>query len=180
MNNMYIQRGDSPDPVGIAAGILKQIENDIESEIAGLRALHASLEKYGMAMVSESEAVTDVNSGLVLGAKEKNAAVPGSIMNFVENVRKNVGLLSDSSFAFRGFVTDFNTADKNGFYQYGGGDGIGAPQTNAFGILFNFIGGNYKAQIFLSFSSAFQYIYVRTSSNVSADYGSWKYITMQT
>lgn len=174
---VFMHSGDSASPVpgGIPAGTLERIEADIEE----LRSLRATLEQYGMGIISESESVTDTDSGLVLGAKEKNASITGSIMNFVEKNKQLIESISESSFIFRGTVTDFNSVEKSGFYQYPGANGIGVPQTYAYGILLNLIGDSFKYQIFLSMSGDFKFIYVRKAATLSAAYGSWNYIELK-
>lgn len=162
----------------MSSTVLDRIEQ-IEQEILQINQTVSTTEHYGMAMVSESSSVTDANSGLVLSAKEKNAALSGTIMNILENVKGNVGQVSDASFSYRGVVTNFNAVEKAGFYDYWGANGIGAPVTNAWGILLNLRGGSYKGQIFLSFEPTFRYIYVRGASSATSNFGSWKNIPMQ-
>ena len=176
---LYLHKNGTAIPVGggMSSTLFDRV-SALESGIEELKNGKADSENYGLARISESAAVTQKDLGLVLGAFEKNASVSGSIMNFAENIRKNTDSLSNSSFIFRGPVTNFNTVSKNGFYEYGGGNGIGAPQTNAWGLLLNFIGGNYKGQIFLSFNSAFKYIYFRQASSLASDYSAWRSITL--
>lgn len=91
-----------PVPGGIPGGVLERIENDI----AELHALRASLEHYGMAMISESSSVTDPDSGLVLSAKEKNATVEGTIAHSVsalKNKTEQISSLASSSIQFEDY-----------------------------------------------------------------------------
>ena len=121
----YVQKDGKAHPVpgGVPAGTLERIENDI----AELRSLRASLERYGMAMISESEAVTDADSGLVLSAKEKNATVEGTMANSIEKlvnktehiINKTVITLTNVDITTRSGRGAYYSADHVPFSDYG-------------------------------------------------------------
>lgn len=81
---MYVHSSGSAEqiPGGIPYGTLEQIKKDIE----GLHALRAGFEQYGMAMTTESDSVTERDSGLVLWAGEKNSALEGTLANRIQNI----------------------------------------------------------------------------------------------
>lgn len=60
----------------------------IENEIQILKK-KATENEYGLAKISEASDVTESDNGLVLGAKEKNANIDGSIAYNIEKVKEN-------------------------------------------------------------------------------------------
>lgn len=70
---------------GVNQGLLDRVAS-LESELAELKQKKSSATGYGLSMISDSASVT-VDDGLVLSAKEKNAAVDGSIMQKIEQIR---------------------------------------------------------------------------------------------
>ena len=65
--------------------------------------------------------MTDTNSGLVLSAKEKNAAVPGSIMNKVSNIIKSKQIFLNSIRIDKQYDGNYH-ADFNGIFERNGID----------------------------------------------------------
>lgn len=159
---------------------IKQLAEQNAHLIEDVKGLRASVNAFGLAKVCPVS-VTDVteDNGIVLGGFEKNAAVAGSIMNFAEKNKQLIESLSESSFIFRGTITDFNSVEKSGFYQYPGGNGVGVPQQGAFGILLNLRGDSYKYQIFLSINGDYKFIFIRSAATLSANYSSWNYIELK-
>lgn len=86
---------DSVNPV--QNRVIKDALDRMEALIAETNALRATLETFGLSKVSESEAVTDPDSGLILSAKEKNSSIEGTLanrihsMNYIKNIVKNKG-----------------------------------------------------------------------------------------
>lgn len=69
---------------GVNRDLLRRVDS-LENELAALKRQKASSVDYGLAMISGSSSVTSDN-GLVLSAKEKNAAVNGTIANKISQV----------------------------------------------------------------------------------------------
>lgn len=72
----------------------------IESDIARLEGLKASLSQYGSVKLSSATDVTD-STGLALPATEKNPSIEGSLANRIESLSKNWSLI-------------FQTTESNG------------------------------------------------------------------
>lgn len=64
--------------------ITQEIEQ-LKSLIKEARELKATLETFGLCRISESSAVTEADSGLVLSAKEKNASSEGTLANQINS-----------------------------------------------------------------------------------------------
>lgn len=77
---------DSVNPV--QNRVVKEALDRLDSLITETNALRATLESYGFAKISESTAVTETDSGLVLSAKEKNAAIEGTIAHEIANTNQ--------------------------------------------------------------------------------------------
>lgn len=93
----------------------------LESGIEELKNGKADSENYGLARISESAAVTQKDLGLVLGAFEKNAAVPGSIMNKVSNIIKSKQIFLNSIRIDKQYDGNYH-ADFNGIFERNGID----------------------------------------------------------
>lgn len=77
---------DSVNPV--QNRVVKEALDRLDALVAETNALRATLESYGLAKISESEAVTDTESGLVLSAKEKNSGIEGTIAYKISKLRE--------------------------------------------------------------------------------------------
>lgn len=102
---------DSVNPV--QNKVIKNALDRLDSLIEETNALRASLEQYGMAMISQSSSVTETE-GLVLGAIEKNASIPGTLArnileakNFMPGVLGNVKIKNISKTLSERKWTDF-------------------------------------------------------------------------
>lgn len=72
---------------------LQVIEHDIEQ----LLQLRSSLTQYGLSKICPNDFVTATeNNGMVLGAKEKNSTIPGTLARKIENSETKVKILSFS------------------------------------------------------------------------------------
>lgn len=113
---MHSEGTANPIPGGIPIGTLERIEADI----AELRSLRATLEQYGMGMISESSAVTETDFGLVLSAKEKNAAIEGTLANSIEEMNKELQRLSGIDtvdFGLSPYQSAKVNEEKSAFFQ---------------------------------------------------------------
>lgn len=82
-----------PFPFCSRGGVNKELLDRIsllENEVSKLKQQKASKTEYGMAQISDSTDVT-TDVGFVLGAKEKNAAVNGTIANKISQVEEQIG-----------------------------------------------------------------------------------------
>lgn len=75
---------DSVNPV--QNRVIKNALDRLEALIEETNALRATLETFGLSKISESEAVTDPDSSLVLSAKEKNSSIEGTIANEIKKL----------------------------------------------------------------------------------------------
>ena len=73
--------------------------DELERRLETVESGRASEESYGLARISESGAVTDTGSGLVLSAREKNSSEQGTIMNFVSELEESLGNIKFLSYA---------------------------------------------------------------------------------
>lgn len=81
--NDPIRRDTNPVGGGVNTDILKRI-TDMESELRLLKQSVATETDYGLAKITESSAVTEKDSGLVLSARERNPAVDGTLANKIK------------------------------------------------------------------------------------------------
>lgn len=68
--------------------IITEALNRLDSLIEETKALRATLETYGLVRISESETVTEADSGLVLSAREKNSSIEGTIGNEIKKIEQ--------------------------------------------------------------------------------------------
>ena len=80
-----------PDRGGVNTELLKRIA-DIEAELQTLKNQVATEEKYGLAKITGVTTVTDEDAGLVLGAKEKNTSIDGTLANNIESVKEKFSI----------------------------------------------------------------------------------------
>lgn len=121
---IYTQRrsGDS-NRGGANQSVIDRI-SDLEKRTELMEGRTATTEKFGMAKISDSESVTEQNSGLVLSAREKNSSADGSIMNRVSNLTNQLraelnNIKEDSQFL------DAGNIERAGWYRivkYRGGN----------------------------------------------------------
>lgn len=158
-----------PVPGGIPGGVLERIENDI----AELGALRASLEQYGMAMISESKTVTDANSGLVVSAKELNSALPGTIAYEIELIKGNYAKKQADESIPNG--ADLNNYGNPGFYKGVTDEVLNSPEIQRTAFIMRVEGGVNEAMIVQTFYAQNGNSYRRTRTNYS-HWTSWKNI----
>lgn len=63
--------------------------NELRNAVESINQLRATLEAYGLAKITESTTVTEADSGLVLGAKEKNPNFEGGLANLIKKIEPN-------------------------------------------------------------------------------------------
>lgn len=80
---------------GINQPLLDRID-ELERRLEAVESGRASEESYGLARISESGAVTDTGSGLVLSARQNNAAETGTLANRIENVLEKTNRLAET------------------------------------------------------------------------------------
>lgn len=68
-------------------------------DLEALKASRATPSAYGLAKISESTSVTETSAGLVLSAKEKNPAVPGSMARKMSTLQSGIDDLRISRIA---------------------------------------------------------------------------------
>lgn len=171
----YIRQNGTAKPVG---GGMSPSEKDrlaaLEQKVAQLEAGMATTENYGLAKISESEAVTETDSGLVLGAREKNAAIEGTIANLMQQSQSDISEIFRKFFTFRSWTGNFDAVSQTGLYQYSGGGGTGIPEKDAYGMLLHLQGGSYRIQLFFGIHPLYRNMYYRDSSSLSGEYRDWK------
>ena len=70
---------------GVNLELLNRIEN-LEKAVDVLKSSRSSTEDFGLSKISDSTTVTTSDSGLVLGAKENNASISGTLANKILKV----------------------------------------------------------------------------------------------
>lgn len=70
----------------------------LEKENSDIKQSRAAEGMYGLAKISGSESVTETDSGLVLGAVQNNAALPGTIANQIQELKDRSGICSAGEF----------------------------------------------------------------------------------
>lgn len=156
-------------PGGIPSGVLERIENDIEE----LRSLRASLERYGMAMISESKTVTDANSSLVVSAKELNSSLPGTIAHEVSLIKGNYSKKQADEIIPNG--ADLNNYGNPGFYKGVTDEVLNSPESQRTAFIMRVEGGANEAMIVQVFYAQNGNSYRRTRIDYS-HWTSWKNI----
>lgn len=99
-----------PFPFCNRGGVNKELLDRIallENEVSILKQKKASKTEYGMAQISDATDIT-TDVGFVLGAKEKNAAIPGSIMHSLKKAENN------ALWKHRAFNEDSNVKEASG------------------------------------------------------------------
>ncbi len=110
---------------------LQRLEN-LENET---RALRATLSDYGLAKLSDSEAVTD-STGLALPATEKNASIEGTLANRIEKVDGKVnGIVGLKGAFMHGNFIDCNSLPI-GYSGYIYSDTKNIPTGSPGGVVF--------------------------------------------
>lgn len=95
----------SPSGGGTSQAVLDRIAA-LEQKIEQLEGKKATDSEYGLARISESSSVTETGAGLVLGAKEKNAAITGTIahgMSALGNKAEQAFDLASTSIQFENY-----------------------------------------------------------------------------
>ena len=72
---------------------ITELESTVESLSAALHNIigsKATETDYGLARISESTAVTETGSGLVLSAKEKNPSIDGTLAREIKELKKSI------------------------------------------------------------------------------------------
>lgn len=118
--SLYIHNHGTAFPVG---GGMNQSEKDriaaLEQRVAQLEHGMATSENYGLSKISELESVTETDSGLVLGAKEKNAVIPGTLANIltrkISETSESISYKADSAKLIGVVETEGGLDDFNGF-----------------------------------------------------------------
>lgn len=74
---------------GTSIEALKRIEA-LEKEISDLKKTIATPDTYGLSKITDATTITEADSGLVLGAKEKNPAADGSLAGEISKVQQKI------------------------------------------------------------------------------------------
>ena len=146
----------------------KVIETEVkklDKAISDAVALRASLTGFGMGKICPTDLVDATeDNGLVLGAKEKNASVSGSLANQIETL---------DSLVLKKLANppgnDANLAVTSGIYVTNG-DTTNIPQT--WSILVVFESSGYVLQILQNVDQNTHHLYVRHRSN-NLTWGGW-------
>ena len=88
----------------IENGAVAEAIERIESDIARLEGLKASLENRGLVQLSSATNVTD-STGLALPVTEKNASVEGTIANQVHNIENSISVKRNMGLLFSTYAT---------------------------------------------------------------------------
>lgn len=96
---------------------IKELAEQNAQIIEETKALRASIEAFGLSKVCpvETTDVTETDSGLVLGAFEKNASVAGTLSNLI----KSAEIIAKNSYQLSGGIRIENGTDLDNITEYG-------------------------------------------------------------
>ena len=95
---------------GVNTDLLRRIQS-LEVELQSLKEQVATEEQFGLSKISRSESVTEASSGLVLGAREKNSAVPGTLAAKIKQTKDDFLSFRPSDIAGLSDYDDSNSAN---------------------------------------------------------------------
>lgn len=103
-----------PSGGGTSIEALKRIEA-LEKELSDLKKTIATPDTYGLSRITDVTTVTGADAGLVLGAKEKNPLVQGSLAEKIEQIKGDLQSFHPSAIAG---MTDKNKSESANVILY--------------------------------------------------------------
>lgn len=157
--------------------IIAAVINELRGALEEIKQFRATIESFGFSKISESTSVTELDSGLVLSAKEKNASLPGTIANRIETVAdssvqemKNMYALSGGEAIPRGADLDAYVQPGNYYCRYDviASSLLNCPIDKAFTMKVELcIGTAYPCQTLRLFATGSLYYRINTESGWS-------------